>query len=214
MRLGPRTPNTLKPVDVAVLIPVKRFDHAKGRLGTLLTSDERVRLARWLAERVIGAAIPLPVFVACDNDDVAAWADRMGAEVLWSPGMGLNGAVDAGRATIAGKGFDHLVIAHSDLPFADDLGSLATPGTITLVPDRAQDGTNVLALPVGASLTASYGANSFRTHLAMALDDQYRVEVRRDPRLALDVDTPADLRNPALHEELPRWLQTTLANRR
>ena len=200
-------------MDVAVLIPVKRFDHAKGRLGTLLSAGERVRLARWLAERVVSAADPLPVFIACDNDDVAAWADSLGAEVLWSPGMGLNGAVDAGRATVAGKGFDHLVIAHSDLPFADDLGRLATPGTICLVPDRVQGGTNVLAFPVGATLTASYGANSFRTHLAMAMGDRLRVEVRRDPYLALDVDTPADLRHPALHEELPAWLQTILANR-
>lgn len=201
-------------MDVAVLIPVKRFDHAKGRLSTVLTADERVRLARWLAERVVAAASPLPVFVACDNDDVAAWADDVGAAVLWSPGMGLNGAVDAGRATIGGKGFDHIVIAHSDLPFAADLGRLAAPGTISLVPDRAQGGTNVLGLPVGSTLAASYGANSFRTHLTMAIDDRYRVEVRRDPWLALDVDTPADLRHPALQEELPPWLRTILANRR
>lgn len=201
-------------VDVAVLIPVKRFDQAKGRLSTVLTTNERVRLARWLAGRVVAAARPLPVFIACDDDDVAAWADSVGAAVLWSPGMGLNGAVDAGRATIAGKGFDHLVIAHSDLPFAADLGRLATPGTICLVPDRAQGGTNVLALPVGSTLAASYGANSFRTHLAMAMDGKHRVEVRRDPWLALDVDTPADLRHPALHEELPPWLQMILANRR
>ena len=46
--------------------------------------------------------------------------------MLWSPGLGLNGAVDAGRATIAGKGFDHLVIAHSDLPLARDLPALVT----------------------------------------------------------------------------------------
>ena len=200
-------------MDVAVLIPVKRFDHAKGRLGTLLSADERVRLARWLAERVVAAAHPRPVFIACDDDEVAAWADSVEASVLWSPGMGLNGAVDAGRATIAGKGFDHLVIAHSDLPFADDLGRLAQPHTISLVPDRTEGGTNVLALPVGSALAASYGANSFRTHLAMAMSDRYRVEVRHDPWLALDVDTPADLRHPALYEKLPRWLQTILAIR-
>ena len=64
------------------------------------------------------------MFVACDDDEVAAWADAAGAEVLWSPGLGLNGAVDAGRATIAGKGFDHIVIAHSDLPLAADLAQL------------------------------------------------------------------------------------------
>ena len=41
--------------------------------------------------------------------------------MLWSPGLGLNGAVDAGRAMIAGKGFDHLVVIHSDVPLAHDL---------------------------------------------------------------------------------------------
>lgn len=205
-------------LDIAVLIPVKRFDHAKRRLATLLSTDERVRLARWLAERVVGAARPLPVFVACDNDVVAEWADGLGAHVLWSPGMGLNGAVDAGRATIAGKGYDHLVIAHSDLPFASDLGALVTPSTITIVPDRAGDGTNVMSLPVAATLSASYGGGSFRSHLAMALSPEnsrrFRIEVRRDRFLALDIDRPGDLRHPELHEELPAWLRTILASRR
>jgi 2-phospho-L-lactate guanylyltransferase len=199
---------------VAVLVPVKRFDHAKGRLGTLLSSDERVELARWLAERVVASAGAAPVFVACDNEIVAEWADSAGAEVLWCPGMGLNGAVDTSRETIAGKGFDHIVVAHSDLPFATDLGRLAVRDTITIVPDRALGGTNVMALPVRSAVTASYGANSFRSHLAMALDDRFRVEVRRDRYLSLDVDTPADLRHPMLHEELPPWLRTILANRR
>ena len=199
---------------VAALVPVKRFDHAKGRLGTLLSSDERINLAKWLAGRVVASAGDVAVFVACDNEVVAEWADSAGAEVLWCPGMGLNGAVDSSRETIAGKGFDHIVVAHSDLPFATDVGRLATRDTITLVPDRALGGTNVMAVPVGSAVTASYGANSFRSHLAMALDDRFRVEVRRDPYLSLDVDTPADLRHPMLHEELPSWLRTILANRR
>lgn len=198
---------------LAVLVPVKRFEHAKGRLAPLLTPDERVRLARWLADRVIAAAHPHPVFVACDDDGVATWADDAGAEVLWTPGMGLNGAIDASRATIGGKGFDHLVVAHSDLPLAADLGRVARPGTITLVPDARSDGTNVLAAPVGAALTASYGASSYRAHLAQALASPFRVEVRRDPRLALDVDNPVDLAHPALRTELPAWLRTTLDSR-
>jgi 2-phospho-L-lactate guanylyltransferase len=207
----------LDSVNVAVLIPVKRFEHAKRRLSTLLDASERVRLARWLAGRVVASAAPAPVFVACDDEGVAEWADSAGAEVLWSPGMGLNGAVDAGRATVAGKGFDHVVIAHSDLPLARHLGRIALPGTITIVPDRVRDGTNVLALPVGAAVGASYGASSFRAHLSAAMDTagpgRFRVEVRRDPDLALDVDNPGDLRHPNLYEELPPWLQTILANR-
>src|SRR4051794_17347000 len=117
-------------------MPVKAFTEAKGRLSVILDRLARAELARWLAGRVVAAAGALPTFVACDDDEVAAWADGHGASVLWSPGLGLNGAVDAGRITIAGKGFDHVVIAHSDLPLATDLAALAVSGTVTLVPDR------------------------------------------------------------------------------
>jgi 2-phospho-L-lactate guanylyltransferase len=206
--------------DVAVLIPVKCFRLAKQRLGGLLDAGQRVELAQWLAERVVAAAGTLPVFVACDDEAVAAWADAVGAQVLWTPGLGLNGAVESSRTMISGKGFDHLVIAHSDLPLAGDLAGLAVAGTICLVPDRAGSGTNVLSLPVEASITISYGAGSFDAHLSQALDlarDRragLRVEVRHDPRFALDVDTPDDVTHPALRTELPGWLQTILASRR
>jgi 2-phospho-L-lactate guanylyltransferase len=200
-------------VDAAVLIPVKRFTAAKGRLAGILDSAQRAELARWLAGRVVDAARPAPLFVACDDDDVATWADSAGAEVLWSPGLGLNGAVDVGRATIAGKGFDHLVIVHSDIPLAHDLATIARPRTVRLVPDARRGGTNVLALPVAARLPASYGAGSFARHLQFALDGGHRVEVRIDPLLALDVDTPADLTHPLLAHLLPQWLRTTLASR-
>jgi 2-phospho-L-lactate guanylyltransferase len=201
-------------VEVAVLIPVKRFTAAKGRLAGLLGIAERAELARWLAGRVVAAAHPLPTFVACDDDDVASWADAAGAEVLWSPGLGLNGAVDAGRATIAGKGFEHVVIAHSDLPLAHSLAALAAQATVTLVPDGRRDGTNVLALPIGIDLSAAYGAGSFARHLDAAMATGQRVEVRRDPRLALDVDNPEDLSHPALLPHLPAWLRTSLDSRR
>lgn len=196
-----------------MLIPVKRFTAAKGRLSGLLDVDQRASLARWLADRVVAAARALPTFVACDDDDVASWADGAGAEVLWSPGMGLNGAVDSGRVTIAGKGFDHLVIAHSDLPLAHDLGDLAVPGTVTLVPDRRRDGTNVVSLPVDAAIPASYGGGSFSRHLDLAMATTYRVQVTADPRLALDIDNPDDVSHPLFTPHLPPWLRTILDNR-
>lgn len=197
-----------------MLIPVKRFTAAKGRLSGLLDVEQRASLARWLADRVVGAARAVPTFVACDDDDVASWADGAGAEVLWSPGLGLNGAVDAGRVTIAGKGFDHLVIAHSDLPLAHDLGDLAVAGTVTLVPDRRRDGTNVVSLPVDAAMPASYGGGSFSRHLQLAMATAYRVQVTADPRLALDIDNPDDVSHPLFTPHLPPWLRTILDNRR
>jgi len=74
-------------VDAAVLIPVKRFTAAKERLSSLLDVDQRADLARWLAARVVAAARSLPTFVACDDNDVAAWADGVGADVTLSPAV-------------------------------------------------------------------------------------------------------------------------------
>lgn len=183
-------------VETAVLIPIKAFHAAKGRLSGWLPDPDRARLARWMAERVIAAARPLPTFVACDDDDVAGWAESLGAEVLWGPGLGLNGAIDQGIDTIAGKGVDHVVISHGDLPLAYDLSRIARHGQIVLVPDQRRDGTNVLGRPCTVTLPAAYGGGSFRSHLDAALATGVPVTVRIDARLSIDIDTVDDCRHP------------------
>lgn len=179
-----------------MLVPIKAFHAAKLRLADHLDPDGRRRLARAMAERVIAAAAPLPTYVACDDDGVAAWAESHGAEVLWGPGLGLNGAIDHGVSTIAGKGADHVIISHSDLPLAEGLSRLVTPDRILLVPDAARDGTNVMVRPCAVDLPASYGPGSFRRHLVAALRTGVGVSVRRDHRLAVDVDRIEDYRHP------------------
>ena len=114
-------------MQVAVLLPVKAFHEAKGRLRPALSESERARLAQWMAGRVVAAAAPHPVFVVCDDPAVAGWADSVGATVLWRPAHGLNAAVGDGFATLSGKGYDSIVVSHSDLPLATDLGRFADP---------------------------------------------------------------------------------------
>jgi 2-phospho-L-lactate/phosphoenolpyruvate guanylyltransferase len=189
-------------VRLAVLVPVKAFTAAKARLSPVVDAPTRAALARWMATNVIECVRPLPTFVACDDDEVATWADRLGAGVLWGPGLGLNGAVDTGVATIAGKGFDHVVITHGDLPLAEPLPGVAVADTVVIVPDRRRDGTNVLARPCAAAIPASYGGGSFRRHLDAATATGYRVSVRADVRLAIDVDTADDLAHPLVRPVL------------
>src|SRR6478735_1052599 len=174
-------------VDAVVLVPVKAFRDAKARLTAVLDGAERARLARWTAERVVAAAGELPVYIACDDDEVAEWATAHGATVLWHPGEGLNGAVNSSIDALRDARISHVVVAHGDLPRPNGLASVVQPGTITLVPDRHGDGTNVVALPTASRLRLSYGPGSFRRHLAAAMDLGARVEVRRDPLLALDI---------------------------
>lgn len=198
-------------VRLAVLVPVKRFTAAKGRLAGVLSDSDRARLAQWLATRVLDVVHELPTFVACDDEQVAIWAQSRRAQVLWTSGLGLNGAVDDGVEQIAAMDFEHVLVTHADLGRPDSLVSVARSGHITLVPDQWRDGTNVMAFPVRSPLHASYGGGSFARHLDQA-EAVGNFEVRDDPHLALDIDTADDLAHPLISEVLPEWLPTIPAN--
>jgi 2-phospho-L-lactate guanylyltransferase len=176
-----------------VLVPVKAFHQAKRRLGQALAEPERVRLVRSMATHVVAACVPLPVAVVCDDEEVARWAAGVGATVLWEPGQGLNGAVRAGVARLSTGGARWVTIAHGDLPRARGLGTLPAFEGVTLVPDRRDDGTNVLRLHTGTDFHFAYGPGSFRAHRAEANRLGLPVRILRDPDLAYDVDWPADV---------------------
>lgn len=198
---------------LAVLVPVKRFTAAKRRLTGVLGDADRARLAEWMATRVVDVVAEIPTFVACDDATVAAWAESRGAQVLWSAGLGLNGAVDDAVSRVSSSGFDHLTVTHADLPLPDALVHVARAGNITFVPDRRSDGTNVMSFPLSSPIRASYGGGSFRRHLAQAMSRaDTPVEVRFDPELSLDLDTVRDLTHPSIREVLPTWLRTNPVN--
>ena len=182
-------------VEAAVLVPIKAFRDAKGRLAADIDPPARADLARMMAARVLTAARPFPAFVVCDDAAVAEWATTQGARVIWTPKLGLNGAIDHAVAHVADEGAEHVVIAHGDLPLASSFEHLIVRDTVTLVPDHRLDGTNVQARPTTLALPATYGAGSFRHHLRAALALGHTVRVVTDPRLARDVDTIDDLRD-------------------
>lgn len=182
--------------DTAVVVPVKDFAQAKVRLAARLDATQRADLAREMAAIVLRAAGPLPVVVVCDDEGVRTWAHEQGAEVIWTPGLGLNGAVQAGVAELAGRGIGRVVVAHSDLPLATSLDWVAATDGVTLVPDRRLDGTNVVSVPAAAGFRFAYGAGSFTRHRAEGIRLGLPVRVARDHRLGWDVDHPGDLALP------------------
>jgi 2-phospho-L-lactate guanylyltransferase len=181
----------------AVLVPVKDFRRAKLRLAPTLSAAEREALAREMATHVVHAAAPLPVSVVCDDSHVADWAGELGAEVIWCPGTGLNGAVRRGVEQLATVGYERVVVAHGDLPLAGGFSSLTAWRGVSIVPDRHNDGTNVIAIPTAAGFTFAYGPGSYQRHLAEARRCGLGIEISRDATLTWDVDLPADLVLPA-----------------
>lgn len=181
----------------AVVIPVKAFHAAKLRLAPALSPAARAVLAREMATRVVRAAGSLPVTVVCDDPEVREWALGVGASAHWTPGLGLDGAVEAGVEVAAAGGADRVVVAHADLPLATGLDHVVGAAGVVLVPDRRTDGTNVIALPAGSGFRFAYGPGSFVRHQAEALRLGLPVEVVDDSILAWDVDIPDDLDLPS-----------------
>jgi 2-phospho-L-lactate guanylyltransferase len=181
---------------VGVLIPVKSFRAAKARLAGALSPDERVHLARTMATAVVAAAAPLPVHVVCDDEEVADWARQAGAGIIWKPGRGLNGAVADGFTELGEAGFDRIIVAHADLPHAVSFDLMTHDPGVVIVPDRHDDGTNVISLPAGCAFRFEYGPGSCARHRAGAQRLGLPVTILRDARLGWDVDRPADLEPP------------------
>ncbi len=177
----------------AVLIPLKAFAGAKERLAGVLNPLERAELARRMAEGVVAAAAPLPVTVVCDDDEVDAWARRLGADVVRVDRPGLTNAVEAGVAVLAGNGVTEALVVHGDLPLAADLAGFTGFDGVTLVPDRHFDGTPVAVVPTDAGFRFAYGPGSYAAHVAEAERLGLPWRSIPDSDLGWDVDEPEDL---------------------
>lgn len=169
-------------------------------MSDLLTPAERVALAKFCADCVVKASRKFDVFVVCDDEDVAQWARSHGAKIVWQPEAGLNAAVRAGIEFARKRGKDFAIVTHSDLPLANDFAELIQDeseanlkNSVLLVPDRHEDGTNVMVLPTNLAFNFHYGKNSFFAHQQEAKNLGISVVIKTDQSLAVDIDTADDL---------------------
>ncbi|MGH2457081.1 MAG: 2-phospho-L-lactate guanylyltransferase, partial [Candidatus Limnocylindria bacterium] len=100
-------------------------------------------------------------------------------------------------------GIGALAVLHGDLPnlAVDDVRALvdAIPAAgVAIAPDRAESGTNGLALRPPDAIGFRFGPGSFAAHRAEARRAGLSLAVVRRPGLAFDLDTPDDL---------ARWLK-------
>lgn len=182
-----------------VVVPVKRLDVAKSRLGAYGDAVRR-ELALAFALDVVAAALECPVvrrvLVVTDDPRAGAELAALGAQIAPdSPDAGLNPALSHGtdllRAADAALG---VVTVSSDLPAlrAADLGAVLAglrPGLRAFVADASGSGTTLLAAAAPAPLLPSYGPESRERHRASGA-----VELVGSAGLRRDVDTPEDLR--------------------
>ena len=185
-------------MSTVAILPVKRFERAKTRLGG------RPDLAASLADRVLdalaGARRLDAVLVVTDEPAARGAAEARGFEVVDEPVLaGHNAAAELGIARARELGAERALLVPGDCPLlsSDELDGLLDRHRgrgVVVVPDRHRTGTNALLLAPPDAIRPSFGPGSFERHLALAPG----AAVDEVPGLLLDVDTQDDL--AAVHE--------------
>jgi 2-phospho-L-lactate/phosphoenolpyruvate guanylyltransferase len=189
----------------AAVLPVKRFTHAKQRLGASVADPLRAALARAMVADVLLALAETAsietTIVVTREEGVAGAALALGAVVVEDEAeSGQPAAVTLGvRRALAG-GLDRVLCVPGDCPALDPVeleGLLRTAPAglreVVIIPDRHGSGTNGLLLTPPDAIPPAFGPGSCERHRALALDAGVACRVERLPSLLLDVDTGADL---------------------
>ena len=188
------------------MLPLKNLEHAKTRLATALTPDERQKLFRAMAEDVLAAlcgAKGLEGTVVVTRDSWAqALAGAYGAAVLVErANRGQSPAVADAVAALADAGAGAALALPGDVPLVSPaeidrvLAAHGPAPSVTLAPARDGRGTNCAVCSPPAAIRFHFGHDSFEPHKAeaRALGAEPRI-VAGLPGIALDVDKPEDLR--------------------
>jgi 2-phospho-L-lactate guanylyltransferase len=191
-------------VRTAAILPVKRFAHAKQRLGASIADPLRMRLAHAMVSdvlRAVGqAALIERTIVVTSEAAVAREARAQGALVLEDAEQaGQSAAVSLGVARALCQGYARVLCIPGDCPALEpgELDRLLTVdgdgAGVVIVPDRHGTGTNGLLLTPPDVIVPSFGPGSCARHRALALAAGAGCRLEHPPSLLLDIDTGDDL---------------------
>jgi 2-phospho-L-lactate guanylyltransferase len=194
----------------AAILPVKRFAHAKQRLGASIADELRLELAEAMVADVLRTleqtrAIERTIVVTREAD-VARTALEQGALVVEDRlERGQSAAVTLGIERALAAGMERILCVPGDCPALDsaeleELLAGASQSEVVIVPDRHGLGTNGLLLAPPDAIPPGFGPGSCERHRAAARAAGVPCRVERPASLLLDVDTSADL--AALRERL------------
>jgi 2-phospho-L-lactate guanylyltransferase len=190
------------------LVPIKSFAEAKQRLSDALAPAERAGLARAMAQDVLAALCACAglarIVLVSGEPEARTLAQACSVEFLGEPplrGGGLNATIKHAVEQFRAAGANSIVIVHGDLPMLDskelervlEVHRANGEPAVTLVPDRARDGTNVLAWTPLDGFRAQYGPSSFTRHREQALRRGAKLAICESTGASLDIDMPEDL---------------------
>ncbi len=197
-------------MSLAAIMPLRDLASGKSRLRPILPDAWRQALLIALARRVLDALVESGVatrvaLIAPDPAIMARVSENRTVETLHQCDQGLNAALDVATQWAQSHAAEALLVLPADLPRITPaairmlVAGIPPAPAVCLASDQIGDGTNALLVAPPGSMPWCFGAASFARHSTEARQRGLALATCDLPEFACDLDTPADLRDLALH---------------
>jgi 2-phospho-L-lactate guanylyltransferase len=190
-----------------ILVPVKNLSGAKQRLASMLDQATRTDLAQTMLLDVLETLVSWadrPEVALVTSDTFACdLARRFGFEVIHdSANRSETDAVEMATRVCEARGVNFTLVIPGDIPLIqvqelENILQAAPEEGSVLAPAADGRGTNAAFRRPAGLFPLRFGNDSFKPHLAAARATGKPVVVLPLPGIALDIDSPADLRRLA-----------------
>lgn len=194
---------------VWAIVPIKPLNRAKSRLSSVLTAEQREKLALGMLRynlEVLTASAHLSGIIVISRDMKAlAVAREMGSvQTLQESGTpALNNALQRASQLLMAWGAQATLMLPADVPLITpaDVEAIIQRGheykSIVITPDRFASGTNAILTHPPDAIELQFGVGSFEQHQYNAREAGVTIHIYESERISLDVDTPDDLEHYA-----------------
>jgi 2-phospho-L-lactate guanylyltransferase len=191
--------------DIWAVVPMKQTSAAKQRLADVLSAPLRQRLAIAMFTDVITVLCASSglagIAVVTSDPQISRIARRNGVRILTDGADdGHTGAVTAAARCLDAEGRGAMLTIPGDIPLVTAgeimtvLESRIAAPCFCIAPSHDRLGSNAVLLSPPLLMPLRFGDDSFRPHVAAARALAIPTRCHNLPGIALDIDTPADLR--------------------
>jgi 2-phospho-L-lactate/phosphoenolpyruvate guanylyltransferase len=188
------------------IVPVKRFDRSKSRLGAILSSGERRKLSELLLVNTIrtlqqSRAISSTIIVTSESSVVEVVGTTRAEFLKLDNDNGVNSALLLADKYSSQNGADATLVIPQDIPLlsATDINNLCSRAEslarcIVICPSIRYDGTNALLRKPPRLMKTLYDKDSFNSHIRAAVKMNVPIRFFLSRRMMKDLDSAEDIR--------------------
>jgi 2-phospho-L-lactate guanylyltransferase len=188
------------------IVPVKRFDRSKSRLGAILSSGERRKLSELLLVNTVrtlqqSRAISSTIIVTSESSVVEVVGTTRAKFLKLDNDNGVNAALLLADKYSSQNGADATLVIPQDIPLlsATDINNLCCRAEplarcIVICPSIRYDGTNALLRKPPRLMKTLYDKDSFNSHIRAAVKMNVPIRFFLSRRMMKDLDSAEDIR--------------------